>query len=753
MTTHSTRCWRAAALAASLAAATFGAAPASAAITELHPTAAQREVASDAQGWSATTHYGGVCLVPGLTCPATAATYRTTGGGAGGASDGYLRTSVATTVGLLSSSSAVWTSPTFTLSAPASSAVLQLERRADVSALLSVNGAVTASYTLVNTVTGARTAIAEQQPVHASSGYVTVAAGSVDGAALPAGEPLRLELATHYATPVSVATSGSVDYDRVRLTTTQLTPPSGLGTPAVTIDASGVWINGNVHTHGLPTSLQVHFGPSPAGGSLSSPLAMPGAASAAGYAIALHGLTPGQQYHAWVVATSSDGSTSSTPITFTAPPLPANGPPQVSGAASSRTRHVSFDRTPEVLSATIELRRNGSLIDSFPLPTEDAATITLPDLDGDYELRVVRTIAGDTLHSPDASVELDRIAPSLAALNLDVQPRVAASTLRHLSFARPLDAFSVTAQLLGAGGVPVGPAQQVQGDAQQLELPTVAGEYHVRLTLTDGAGNATTALSPELALISENSGPAPADSPPTGSPSAGDPPQAPAAPAADEQPGTPTSPSADALVTRPTAPGELPSGQADGAAALARCEASGLAFRSVRVHRGMVRVEGVAVLPAGAPITIREANGQRLATTEVMAAGQFIASFAARNLETPLALARVMAQSGARRSRALRIERGNELASTVRSGGVLTLTGVVTARYRRGKLAIAALAAPIDGRCAAPRQALTPLGRPTIDRATGRYRLQVRVPSGGLLIRSSVRSSRGGQSLSMTVAT
>ena len=93
-----------------------GTATAAAAVTDdYHPTQVSRDFGASVGGWTdVETHTALPCLVEGLTCLAVDSAY-VTSGGAGGDDDGFIRTSVGTTiVGLLDSARVTWTSPTFT---------------------------------------------------------------------------------------------------------------------------------------------------------------------------------------------------------------------------------------------------------------------------------------------------------------------------------------------------------------------------------------------------------------------------------------------------------------------------------------------------------------------------------------------------------------------------------------------------------------------------------------------------------------
>ncbi len=238
------------ALALALTLSAFAATGASAAVVTIQPAAGDaRTFATSAGGWTSAVDYNGLVCIPGVTCPSVNPAFVATGG-AGGAGDGFLRTSFGTLLGVLSTSTSTWTSPTFTAPAETDQASLSVDIRANIASLLAI-GSVRSTGTLVDVTRSTSTPLATL-PLTASSSFTTATMAVPPGAVIP-GDTYRLRLATSLTTTVSAVTSGSVDYDDVALRLVDLTPPSGL---TATAPGSGApQVTGTVDPNGLATSV------------------------------------------------------------------------------------------------------------------------------------------------------------------------------------------------------------------------------------------------------------------------------------------------------------------------------------------------------------------------------------------------------------------------------------------------------------------------------------------------------------------
>lgn len=166
-----------AACALALLGASSPGATAATATTEPHPAGA-RGFDAGAAGWTATVRQDGSGLtcsgllhIPGVTCPAVSNGWQAGGG------DGFLRTSVETTVGLLSSTTVDWTSPSFTVAAAPDLASLGYELRGSSGTLLNL-GTATVAADLLDVAAGTAAPLTRAVAPPISTGFVG-AGGSV----------------------------------------------------------------------------------------------------------------------------------------------------------------------------------------------------------------------------------------------------------------------------------------------------------------------------------------------------------------------------------------------------------------------------------------------------------------------------------------------------------------------------------------------------------------------------------------------
>ena len=498
-----------------------GAAGAAAATTasEPHP-AGSRTFDAGTAGWTATVRQDGSGLtcsgllhVPGVTCPVVSSSWQAGGG------DGFLRTTVATAVGLLSTTTVDWTSPPFTVAAAPDLASLGFELRGTSGTPLDLGGATFAA-DLVDLAAGTTAPLAAAAPAPRSTAFVG-AGGSVSPALLQAGRTYAIRIRLTVPTPVGLAVSTAIDIDDVTLTMTDLAPPSGL-TAAVAADTVGVRVHGVVDPHGLPTTVRVDYGPTSAYGAATSTVVS--GSGAQPWSLALAGLRPSSGYRYRVTASSADGELRGGEGGFTAPATPAqDGAPMLIGATASPQRIAVFDLDASVTAAVVEVLDgdDGTVLGSFPDSDLDGSvTIAMPSRAGIYRVRVRRTRAGGATAS--ASVEavwnVDVVAPNVAGTLVIVSPWSSAERARAVTvLGRPLDAVSAQVRTLDAGGAAVGDGAPLGDDGRAtVTLPQAAGSYRVEVAFADAAGNSARALS----LPTQLTAPAAPD-PPGGDPGAG----------------------------------------------------------------------------------------------------------------------------------------------------------------------------------------------------------------------------------------
>jgi hypothetical protein len=487
-----------------------GAASAPAATTTLQPSPAEaRTFATTNGGWSSAVDYNGLVCIPGVTCPTANPTYQATGG-AGGAGDGFLRNSFGTLLGVLSTTTINWTSPTFVAPSGTDTATLTFKVRPQIASLLAI-GSVNVTPAIVDVDDGTQTTVLPARPLTAASASFGELSFGVPAGAVVAGRSYRVRIGTALTTSVSAVTSGNVDLDDVQLALTDLTLPTGL---TASVPATGpTRVTGSVNPEGTSTEVVVDYGLTTAYGTTTAPVTVSGTTSQP-FSIPLSGLTPGATYNYRVRATNPDGTVSTTNATFVAPTPPDNAPPTVTGAGNVRNRTVTYARGADVADATVQLLGpDDQLIESFPdVDGDGSVTVTLPDADGSYGVRVVRSnAAGQSSTSATVPAVLDRAAPDVSALGLTVTPTVSDATQRTVSFNRPADAASVVAQVIDASGDPVGLPVTVLADTATVTVGPGDGSYRVRLTLTDAAGNPATATSDPVTLdtAAPDAGPAP----------------------------------------------------------------------------------------------------------------------------------------------------------------------------------------------------------------------------------------------------
>jgi hypothetical protein len=485
---------RGALLALALTAAQAG--TASAATTTVVPSTEEaRTFATTNGGWTSMVDYNGLVCIPGVTCPTGTPSYRSTGG-VSGAADGHVRNTFGSLLSVLSTTSLVWTSPTFVAPAGTDAATLAVQIRPQIASLLAI-GSVNVQTRIVDVADGTRSFVVASTPLTAAGASFSPLQLTVDPTKIVDGRTYQIQISTSFTNSVSAVTSGYVDLDSVVLTLADLDLPLNL-TGSFAANA----VSGSVETNGSSTDISVEYGPTAAYGTSTTPVTVTGAGSRP-FTVPLAGLTPGATYYYRIVATNADGAIRTTGATFVAAAAPETTAPSITGAANSRTRTVTFSRAGDITAASIEILDAGLSVVGTVLDAGDDGTqpITLPDADGTYTIRVVRTNAS-ALSSTSASITatLDRVAPSLSGLALGVTPSVSALALRTVSFVRPLDAVTVTAQVIVAGGASVGAPVTLAGNGGGVQLGSADGTYRVRLTLTDAAGNGAETTSGALTL-------------------------------------------------------------------------------------------------------------------------------------------------------------------------------------------------------------------------------------------------------------
>jgi hypothetical protein len=193
-----------------------------AADSQYPPDPAARGFSGGLAGWSGSTGFDGSCLPP-LLCPSVTNSHQASGGADGG---GFVRSAyqgVAGAMAVAGTSTAVWTSPTFTYSGDGGgrpdAVSFRMDRRASVDQLLAVSGnSATYSVRLANLSEGGETiSLIPPTTLAGAKDWRSVASAPVDPDRLDLGDEYRLLITSTYVTGTSALASGSADYDNVTL--------------------------------------------------------------------------------------------------------------------------------------------------------------------------------------------------------------------------------------------------------------------------------------------------------------------------------------------------------------------------------------------------------------------------------------------------------------------------------------------------------------------------------------------------------
>ncbi len=206
------------AVAAAIAISIGTASVAAAVTTDYHPTPVSRDFSTSPGGWTHDT--GQTLCLPLVTCPVVSNTHQSTNG-ARGNGDGFIRTAVGSVAGVLSTTTATWSSPTFTYNGAGGevpdTVSFTMDRRVDAGALLALLSG--AHYEVLLDKTGGpagdlvlKTGVITDQPA-----WKSLTAVPVTPASLTIGADYRFRIATELDYVVGVLPAGTFDYDNVLL--------------------------------------------------------------------------------------------------------------------------------------------------------------------------------------------------------------------------------------------------------------------------------------------------------------------------------------------------------------------------------------------------------------------------------------------------------------------------------------------------------------------------------------------------------
>lgn len=173
-------------------------------------------------GWQTSEEYNGLCL-QGLTCPTVGGEYVATGG-AGGAGDGFIKTTSGNTTlaALLSSSVQIWRSPSFTYNGiggkvPAALS-FDMSKRSGFSDLLALGASADFSVTALNQSGGPDRVLVDKRSVGNQTNWEKVPQVALIPGSLTVGANYILEIRTSIGGLAAVLPAGDIDYDQVELT-------------------------------------------------------------------------------------------------------------------------------------------------------------------------------------------------------------------------------------------------------------------------------------------------------------------------------------------------------------------------------------------------------------------------------------------------------------------------------------------------------------------------------------------------------
>jgi hypothetical protein len=183
------------------------------------PTGQSRGFHNGDGGWQGSTSFSG-CIAE-VTCP-TVTNEFVASGGAGGSSDGYLRTRIGSLLGVAATSRGIYESPSFNYKGVGGSQpdglTLSVDRRSTLGALLDVAGnSADYSVDLVDTSQGGSvTSAIDHKPIGDQDSW-RASRVSVPSGSLILGDRYKVRITSEFVSGVQVVPGGGVGYDDVVL--------------------------------------------------------------------------------------------------------------------------------------------------------------------------------------------------------------------------------------------------------------------------------------------------------------------------------------------------------------------------------------------------------------------------------------------------------------------------------------------------------------------------------------------------------
>ncbi len=418
----------------------------------------------------------------------------------------------------------------------------------------------------------------------------------------------------------------------------------------------------------------------------------------------------------------------------------AGSSPLVTGAQSGRARDVTFARASDAVAVTVEVLAGGALVTSTPVSAGEQATLTLPDADGLFAVRVRQTdLSGNTARTPSTTVALDRVAPDSGPA-----PAITGSDTdrtRSVGFTRAADAATATLELLEADGTLLDAVSVPTAAIGDVTLPDRDGTYLLRVRQTDAAGNAAMSPTSVVVLFRPPAAPTPT---PTASPTP-EPTPDPTATSTPEPTPTPTPVAPVTDTPRITDPGRF-------GPLLEDCYSAtnGIALTDVRATKTSVRVAGLHAFRPGTAISIIDSHGRIAARTVAGRDGRF-AAIAPLPKKSERRWIRYRATAGTAVSASLKLVRATTLLRMRVHGDSVTVSGKIARGVAARVRSIVVRGGRGPEACHGNGEVLTLSSSARINRRTGRFTAKAHLPArtGRVVVRVRISGTMTSASLYM----
>jgi hypothetical protein len=169
-------------------------------------------------GWTSSVSYGGLCLIPGVTCAKGDSDWLATGGSGSVQPNGHVQATFGTLVGLLSNSTVTWSSKSFKIDPKWNTVVAKYKVRGHLASLINLGGRAQFRFRLTDLSDASRSFDAVTARDLRDRPAYHKASATVPLAKVHNGDTYRIDVITHFSAPVAtVPVISDVDYDEVHL--------------------------------------------------------------------------------------------------------------------------------------------------------------------------------------------------------------------------------------------------------------------------------------------------------------------------------------------------------------------------------------------------------------------------------------------------------------------------------------------------------------------------------------------------------